>query len=1001
MFTTRMRPNVSVKPLASRKSSAASEVPLIACRTALLVMGRNGVTRRRPRGRRGRRARRPGRGSPLVWPPLQELRGRPLPELGHRLVRLERHVGEDVAEHRVLDLLDPRDVHVLDRVVVLVHAHRTAGRVDPGAAHRPEEGGTVLHLAVDRVDRRLGPQTGRVRGLGEPGGQPLVLARERVGEGLVRRRVQARRVVQGVADQPDGAVVRLRQHVLVQPVPAVDLELLVHAEVEPGLEQPHAVHAHDDRRDAVGVLRDRRDRGAVVPGPDRVPDDLRDLAPELGVGPDRAERDLVAPRIVLADERHVAQAELLVQVLAEGVPDLAGGDRGAHHRRRAVPLGDDVGPGRVHHERHARLLADLGHRRPLVAAERADHEVHLLLVHDAARLGERLVGVARRVGDDDLDLAPAGLVARLLPEELEAVHHVAPRRGEGAGHGGQQADLDRLALGVRRARRADAERRQQDGESSQESMNPVSGRSHCASSLRRVPAAGRHPGFILGASPRCQSRARGERRPAVSDSTLRFGSDRGARRSEDAPLLTGRGRFTDDLGVAGQAHAAFVRSTVGHAEIRGIDVTGAMRKPGVVGVFTGRDLAADGLGAIPPVASLAGRGGTPMVAAAMPPLALDRVRYVGEPLAIVVAETAAQARDAADAVVADLAERPAVADVERAMAPGAPAIWPQAPGNIALDWTDGDAAAVEAAFARAAHVERVRLLDTRLAPSALEPRAAIGQWDAAAERYTLIAGTQGVAVVRRLLAEGVFKVPPQKIRVLTYDVGGGFGMKVQTYPEYAALLYAARRVGRPVKWCATRLESFLADTHGRDGVLEAELALDAGGRFLALRARTRVGIGAYVSTYAAVFATNNTKNCLSSVYVIPAIQIDVKMVFTNAAPLGPYRGAGRPEALYLIERLIDAAARATGIDRVELRRRNLIPPSAMPYRAPNSQVYDSGEFEAALDEALALADWQGVPARRAAAERAGRLRGIGLGCFLEVAGGILDETVDLLLGRRE
>ncbi|OGL11005.1 MAG: hypothetical protein A3I14_02055 [Candidatus Rokubacteria bacterium RIFCSPLOWO2_02_FULL_73_56] len=476
---------------------------------------------------------------------------------------------------------------------------------------------------------------------------------------------------------------------------------------------------------------------------------------------------------------------------------------------------------------------------------------------------------------------------------------------------------------------------------------------------------------------------------------MRFGSDRGARRSEDAPLLTGRGRFTDDLGVAGQAHAAFVRSTVGHAEIRGIDVTGAMRKPGVVGVFTGRDLAADGLGAIPPVASLAGRGGTPMVAAAMPPLALDRVRYVGEPLAIVVAETAAQARDAADAVVAELAERPAVADVERAMAPGAPAIWPQAPGNIALDWTDGDAAAVEAAFARAAHVERVRLLDTRLAPSALEPRAAIGQWDAAAGRYTLIASTQGVAVVRRLLAEGVFKVPPSTIRVLTHDVGGGFGMKVQAYPEYAALLYAARRTGRPVKWCATRVESFLADTHGRDGVLEGELALDARGKFLALRARTFVGIGAYVSTYAAIFATSNTKNCLSSVYVLPAIQIDVKMVLTNAAPLGPYRGAGRPEALYLVERLIDAAAAAMGIDRVELRRRNLIPPSAMPYRAPNGQVYDSGEFEAALDEALALADWQGFPARRAASERAGRLRGIGLGCFLEVAGGILDETVDL------
>jgi carbon-monoxide dehydrogenase large subunit len=238
-------------------------------------------------------------------------------------------------------------------------------------------------------------------------------------------------------------------------------------------------------------------------------------------------------------------------------------------------------------------------------------------------------------------------------------------------------------------------------------------------------------------------------------------------------------------------------------------------------------------------------------------------------------------------------------------------------------------------------------------------------------------------------------VPAPQIRVLTYDVGGGFGMKVQPYPEYAVVLYAARRLGRPVKWVASRLESFLADTHGRDGVLEGELALDGQGRFLAFRVRTFVGIGAYVSTFAAVFATNNTKNCLSSVYVIPALKIDVKMVLTNAAPLGPYRGAGRPEAIYLLERLIDAAARALGLDRVELRRRNVIPPSAMPYRAPNAQVYDSGEFETVMDTALALADWKGFPGRRAASERAGRLRGIGLGCFLEVAGGILDETVDL------
>lgn len=475
----------------------------------------------------------------------------------------------------------------------------------------------------------------------------------------------------------------------------------------------------------------------------------------------------------------------------------------------------------------------------------------------------------------------------------------------------------------------------------------------------------------------------------------RFGSDRGALRSEDEPLLTGRGRFTDDLAVAGEAHAAFVRAPLAHATVRDVRVAAAARMSGVLGVFTGRDLVADGLGAIPPAALFKGRGGKTMLAASMPPLAHERVRYVGEPLAIVVAETSQQALDAAEAVELDLAALGAASDVERALAPGAVPVWAEAPDNVALDWEDGDAAAVDAAFARAAHVARVRMIDTRLAPSAMEPRAAIGEWDAAAGRYVLTAGTQGVAVVRRLLAEGVFRIPPAHLRVVTHDVGGGFGMKVQAYAEYAALLYAARKTGRAVRWRATRIESFLADTHGRDGVLHGELALDAQGRFLALRVRTDVGIGAYTSTFSAIFATNNTKNCLSSVYVIPAMHIGVRMVLTNAAPLGPYRGAGRPEAIVLIERLIDLAADGMKIDRVELRRRNFIAPSAMPYAAPNGQIYDSGEFEKAMDKALLLADWSGFAARRAASERAGRLRGIGLCCFLEVAGGILDETVDL------
>jgi carbon-monoxide dehydrogenase large subunit len=480
----------------------------------------------------------------------------------------------------------------------------------------------------------------------------------------------------------------------------------------------------------------------------------------------------------------------------------------------------------------------------------------------------------------------------------------------------------------------------------------------------------------------------------MADQRMRFGGAERWRREDDV-LITGRARFTDDVNLDGQAHAVFVRSPVGHADLRGIDTGAARAMPGVLGVFSGAEIAADDLGGIPPVSAFPGRGGRPMVASPMPVLATGRVRHVGEAVAIVIAETLPQALDAAERVELNLEELPAAADVARALEPGAPAIWPEAPDNLALDWADGDEAAIEAAFAEAAHVARVRLRDTRVAPSALEPRAAIGVWDPAEGRHTLIAGTQGVAMVRRLLADHVFGVPRAQIRVLTHAVGGGFGMKVQTYPEYAAVLYAAKKVGRPVKWAASRLESFLSDTHGRDGLLEGELALDAGGRFLGLRVGTAVGIGAYVSTFAAIFATMNTKNCLSSVYAIPAIRIGVRMVFTNAAPLGPYRGAGRPEAIYLFERLIDQAARQSGIDRIELRRRNLIPASAMPYATANGQVYDSGEFETVMDRALALADWRGFPARRAAAAAAGRLRGIGLCCFLEVAGGILEETADL------
>jgi carbon-monoxide dehydrogenase large subunit len=481
----------------------------------------------------------------------------------------------------------------------------------------------------------------------------------------------------------------------------------------------------------------------------------------------------------------------------------------------------------------------------------------------------------------------------------------------------------------------------------------------------------------------------------VDQITARYGSDIDTLRSEDAPLLTGAGRFTDDINVTGQAHGVFVRSPVAHGVINGVDARDALAMPGVLAVITGADLKASGLGDIPPVISFPGKDGMAMADAPKPVLAYDKVRHAGEAVALVVAETAAQAADAAEAVGLDIAERPAVPHVADTLADGAPLVWDSVPGNVAFAWEHGDRAAVDAAFDAAAHVSRVELLDTRLAPVSMEPRGGIGEWDAALGRYTLTAPTQGVALVAKVFATQVFGVAPEQVRVLTHDVGGGFGMKAHPYPEYAAILFAARTVGRPVKWCNSRLESFLADTAGRDTLIAAEMAFDADGRVTGLRVDNRVGMGAYLTTFSAVFATNNTKNCLASVYTIPAIHIDVTMTLTNAAPLGPYRGAGRPEAIIAIEQLLDRGAAEMGLDRVDIRRRNLIPASAMPYTTPNGPIYDSGEFEACLDKALALADWDGFAARRAQSEARGKLRGIGLACFLEVAGGILDETADL------
>ena len=496
--------------------------------------------------------------------------------------------------------------------------------------------------------------------------------------------------------------------------------------------------------------------------------------------------------------------------------------------------------------------------------------------------------------------------------------------------------------------------------------------------------------------------------------SLRFGKGRSGDHDELGSFARGTGSYTSDHDLQGQFHACFVRTTEAHATIRRIDAAQALALPGVHAVITGAQLQAAGIGSIPALAVFNSSDGKPMANAAIPPLAIDTVRHVGEALAMVVADSAAIAQDAADLVQIELDSLPVVATIEAALAAGAPRVWPDLASNVALDWADGDLAQSEAAFAKAFHIESVALDDPPLTACAMEPRAAIAQWtpDAGTDtgtdtgtnagggtgQYTLIASTQGVMVVRKQLAESVLKIAPEKLRVITPDVGGGFGAKVQAYPEYAVLLFAAKLLGKPVKWTASRLECFLTDTRGRDSKIKADMAFDKDGHILGIRADAAVGIGAYTSTYIAIVATNNTKNCLSSVYRVPSIRLRSRMVFTNHSVLGAYRGAGRPEAIYLIERLLDRASAKFGLDRAELRRKNMIPASAMPYSAVNGQVYDSGEFEVVLDKALKLADWHNFAARRAESASRGLLRGIGICNFLEVAGGILEEPVNLSFG---
>jgi carbon-monoxide dehydrogenase large subunit len=470
---------------------------------------------------------------------------------------------------------------------------------------------------------------------------------------------------------------------------------------------------------------------------------------------------------------------------------------------------------------------------------------------------------------------------------------------------------------------------------------------------------------------------------AESLAFAKFGIGQPVSRKEDPMLLRGEGRYTDDIQLADQLYAVMVRSRNAHGRILSIDTESAKAMPGVLGVYTGADLIAAGVKPMPAGMLQKNRDGSPMATPVQQVLTVDRVRYVGDPVAFVVAATAKQARDAAEAVFIDIDPLPAVTTASAAASPDAPLLHESAPGNVVLDFHYGDTAKVDAAFARAAHVVTLPLRNSRIAVCPMEPRSAIGSFDPASGRYTLHVGSQGVFGLRASLA-GVLGVPTAQVRVLTGNVGGSFGMKAAAYPEYFCLLHAARVLGKPVKWTDERSESFLSDSAGRDHEMTASLALDESGTFLAVRVTGYGNLGAYLSNATTIPSTINAVKNIIGVYATGAVEIATRCLFTNTTPVGPYRGAGRPEGNFYMERLIDTAARQLGMDRVALRRRNHIRPEAMPYNTPSGLTYDSGEFPTVLDKALALADWDGFDKRRAESASRGMLRGRGIGQFLEV-----------------
>jgi carbon-monoxide dehydrogenase large subunit len=464
----------------------------------------------------------------------------------------------------------------------------------------------------------------------------------------------------------------------------------------------------------------------------------------------------------------------------------------------------------------------------------------------------------------------------------------------------------------------------------------------------------------------------------------KFGVGQPVRRKEDDTLVRGKGKYTDDFNLPGQVYAWIVRSSHAHGIIRRIDTSAAKKMPGVLGVWTAIDLAAADYGPFTCGLPLKNRDGTPLLQTNRGALVSDKVRYVGDPVAFVVAGTLAQARDAGEAVVLDIDPLPAVTSAEEAAKPGAPQLYSHIPNNVALDYHYGDAAKVEAAFAGAAHVTKLDITNTRVAVVAMEPRAALASYDRASQRYTIQVPTQGVAGNRLNLAKNLLKVPKDKVHLLTPNVGGSFGMKNINYPEYICILHAAKTLGRPVKWTDERSTSFLSDSHGRAGQIHCELALDAEGKFLAVKISGYGNLGAYITGVAPSPLSLNVGKNLASVYRTPLMTVDIKTVLTNTTLMGAYRGAGRPEANYYMERLIDRAADEMGINRLTLRKRNFIKPAQMPFAASSGVTYDSGDFQGVFNKALEISDHANFAGRRKESRKRGKLRGIAVGSYLEV-----------------